>query len=192
MKMRQWQCAGAVLAALLVAGSAALAQDAKIKPGLWETTVLHEVVDGRDVSSQMASAQSQMQQAMERMSPEQRQKLESVMGSGNMPGQHAAGANRICISPSMAAMDKLPVDPQGHCANIKVTRSGNKIDYEINCNSDGRTTVGTGQSIIDGDLVTARSQTTITDARGRHEMQSEVRMKYLGADCQGVAPASGG
>jgi hypothetical protein len=29
---------------------------------------------------------------------------------------------------------------------------------------------------------------TTTDARGRHTMQSESQMKYLGADCQGVKP----
>jgi hypothetical protein len=177
-----------VLAILVALGTTAYADTPAMKAGLWEMTVVRQVMDGRDMSAQMAAAQAQMQQAMAKMSPAQRKQMESMMGSQGGGGS-GGGAMRICVSPAMAARDKPMVDPEGRCEPAKVSRSGNKTSFEFNCTTGGRTSVGKGETVVSGDSMTTRMDMTTTDAHGRHTMQNETQMKYLGADCQGVKPA---
>lgn len=176
------------LALLAVAVSPVFAQGSGIKPGLWEVKIIKQVMDGRDTAAQMASAQAEMQRAMAGMSPAQRKQMEAMMGSHGMPAQGAAGTSRICISPAMAASDKPMVDPDGRCPPASVSRSGNTARFEINCKVDGRTMVGKGESTIASDSVMTRMDMVSTDSSGRHTMQSESQMRYLGPDCGGVKP----
>jgi hypothetical protein len=155
------------------------------KPGLWEVHVIKQVMDGKDMAAQMAAAQARMQEQLAKMTPAQRQQMEQMMG-----GQKVAerGVQRLCISPAMAAQDKPVLQSASKCEPVKHERSGNKVTFELNCAADGHTTVGKGESVVDGDTVTSRMDMTTTDARGRHTMQTESQMKYLGPDCQGVKP----
>ena len=173
------------LAILIALSGAAFAQSSSLKPGLWEIKPISQIVDGRDMTAQMASAQAKMQQEMANMPPDQRKQVEAMMGH---QGASAGGGIRICVSPAMAARDKPMVDPEGRCEPATVNRSGNKTSFEFNCTANGRTSVGKGESTVSGDTVTTRVDMTTTDARGSHTMQSESQMKYLGPDCQGIKP----
>lgn len=178
------------LAILLTVSGAAFAQSSSMKPGLWEMKQMRQVVDGRDMTAQMAAANAQMEQAMANMTPEQRKQMEAMMGGKGMPGSGAAsGGMRVCISPAMAAKDKPMVDPEGHCEPAKVTRGGAKTSFEFHCVSNGRTQVGKGETTVSGDTVTTLMDMTTSDAKGSHVMHSESQMKYLGPDCQGIKPA---
>lgn len=163
----------------------AFAQSSSLKSGLWEIKPISQIMDGRDMTAQMASAQAKMQQAMANMPPEQRKQMEAMMWH---QGASAGGGMRICVSPAMAARDKPMVDPEGRCEPATVNHIGNKTSFEFNCTVNGRTSVGKGESTVSGDTVTTRVDMAITDARGRHTMQSESQMKYLGSDCQGIKP----
>ena len=178
------------LAILFTLSSTVWAQSPSLKPGLWEAKQISMVVDGRDMNAQMAAAQVQMQQEMAKLSPSERKQMEEMMKkSQGMHPQNAVGGNtRICISPEMAAKDKPVFNHENGCEPTKISRSGNKTNFEINCTKNGRTTTGKGESISTNDTVTTRSDMTITDARGRSTMQMEMQMKYLGSDCQGVKP----
>ncbi|HTY99435.1 MAG TPA: DUF3617 domain-containing protein [Rhodocyclaceae bacterium] len=175
------------LAVLIALCGTAYADNPGLKAGLWEVTVVRQVMDGRDMTSQMAAAQAQMQQAMAKMSPAQRKQMEAMMGSKG--GGQGSGAVRICVSPAMAARDKPMVDPEGRCEPAKVSRSGNKTSFEFNCTTGGRTSVGKGETVASGDSMTTHMDMTTTGAEGRHTMQTDSQMKYLGSDCQGVKPA---
>jgi len=176
-------------AILIILSATAFAQSPVMNPGLWEIKVVRQVMDGRDVTAQMAAAQTKLQQAMANMSPEQRKRLEAMVGGQGMPVQStAAGGTRVCISAAMAARDRPLVDPQGICEAAKISRSGNKISFEFNCAANGGTSVGKGESTIGSDTVTTSVDMTMTDARGQHTMREESQMKYLGPDCQGIKP----
>ncbi len=178
-----------VLAAFVTLSGAALAQSSGLKPGLWEVTPIRQVVDGRDMTAQMASAKAKMEESMANMSPAQRKQMEAmVKGMGTSTQSTAGAGTRVCISPAMAAKNKPMVDPEGHCEPATVNHSGNKTSFEFNCTSNGSTRVGKGESTISADKVATRLDMTTTDARGRHTMQSETQMKYLGTDCQGIKP----
>jgi hypothetical protein len=169
------------LAIVIAISGSAFAQTSFMKPGLWETQIIHQVMDGKDTTAQMAAAQAKMQERLATMPPEQRAKIEAMM-----PNQ---GTFRVCISEAMASRGKPMIDREGHCDPAKMDRSGNKISFEFNCTTTGRTRTGKGESVVSGDTVTTRFEATTTDAKGTHTMQSETQMKFLGADCQGIKPA---
>jgi hypothetical protein len=165
----------------------ALAGD--MKAGLWEIKTIKQVMDGRDMSAQMAAAQAQMQQQMASLPPEQRKKMESMMGrqgAGATPG-----AIRICVSEEAAKRDTPIIDPEGQCKPTKMSRSGNTSRYEFDCTIKGRHTVGKGEGTVSGNAINSRMDMTTTDATGRHSMQMESQMTWLGADCRGLAPIGG-
>lgn len=176
-----------VAASLAVLASSPCAQTTGMKAGLWEMRTLKQVMDGKDMQAQMSAAQAQMQQAMADMPPDQRKQMEAMMARQGA-AMSGGGAHRMCISPEMAARDKPLVDPEGKCEPAKISRSGNRTSFEFNCKSDGRSMVGKGDSTFAGDTITSRMDMTTTDATGRHTMQTEQQMKYLGADCGGLKP----
>jgi hypothetical protein len=174
------------LVVVVVICTSANAQMTGSKPGLWETKILHEVIDGRDMTEKIAAAQASMQAAMARMTPEQRQQTAAMMKG--MAGQGQNGTIRVCISQAMIANHYMPADPNNRCPSTSVTTSGNKTTYSFNCTKDGRTVVGTGQSIANGGTTSTHLDTKSTDARGSHTMVIDSEATYLGSDCQGVVP----
>lgn len=156
----------------------ALAGD--MKAGLWEVKTLKQVVDGQDM-------RAQMQQQMASLPPEQRRQMEAMMNKQGV-SMGPGGATRMCISEEMAKRDAPVVDPDGRCQPTKVSRSGNTMRYEIDCNVDGRRSQGKGESTFSGNSVHSRMDMTTMDASGRHTMQTESQMTYLGPDCKGLAP----
>jgi hypothetical protein len=174
---------------IAVSGTAAAAGSG-LKAGLWEITEVKQVLDGRDMGDQMAAAQSEMQQALANMPPDQRKQMQARMTERgvSLTGKGGAG-NRVCVSAQMAARDKPLIDPQGKCQPSKVDRSGNKTRFEFSCTNQGRTMAGKGENTAgDNSLVTGIDM-TVTDPSGSHTVHSETQMKYVGADCQGVKAA---
>ena len=169
-----------ILAILIVVSGNVHAEGSFLKPGLWEIKQIHQVMDGRDMTAQMAAAQAKMQEHMSSVPPAQRAQLEAMMS-----GQ---GTLRICISEAMAARGKPIVDRDGKCEPASVSRSDDKVTFEFNCTMDGRTRTGKGESTRSGDTITTKMDMTTADAKGTHNMQAETRMTFLGADCQGVKP----
>ena len=176
-----------VAAAIAVVASSPWAQTTGMKAGLWEVKTLKQVMDGKDMQAQMAAAQAQMQKAMAGMPPDQRKQMEASM-SKQGAAMSGGGAVRMCISPEMAARDQPMVDPEGKCEPAKVSRSGSKTSYEFNCKTAGGSMVGKGDSTVAGDTITSRMDMTTTDAKGKHTMQTESQMKFLGADCGTLKP----
>lgn len=163
------------------------AQAGQLKAGLWEVKVIKQVIDGRDMQSQMAAAQAQMQKAMAEMPAAQRKQMEAMMKQHGA-GMAQPGALRVCISPAMAARDEPMVDPDGRCKPGKVSRSGNRTQFEVDCTRDGHRMAGTGETVFSGNTLQSRMDMTINDAQGRHRMQSESSMTWMGADCGSVKP----
>ncbi|MCX8086101.1 MAG: DUF3617 domain-containing protein [Rhodocyclaceae bacterium] len=171
------------LALAIALAAPPLLAEGMMKPGLWEVRVVKQIIDGQDMAAQMAAAQAEMQQMLASLPPAQRKQMEQMMG-GRAPAG-AATTQRICVSPAMASQDKPALPPEARCETTKVTRSGNKLSFEMKCpNMSGK-----GESIASGDAITTRMDAVMTDERGRHTMQTESQMKYLGPDCQGLKPA---
>ena len=174
---------GVVLVALRV-----VAAGFGLKPGLWETQITKQVVDGKDMTAQINSATAQMQKMMANMPPDQRAKMEAMMKS-NGASLGAGGSVHLCISPEMANRDTPWVDPKGRCQPAKVSRVGNQATFAVSCASDGTTTTGKGLSTISGDSVSSFMDMTTTKPGGETRViHMETEMKFLGADCGDVKP----
>lgn len=170
--------------ALPLLAAPALAGD--MKAGLWEVKTTRQIVDGQDMRAQM----QQMQQQMASLPPDQRRQMEAMMNKQGV-GMGPGGATRMCISEEMAKRDTPVVDPEGRCQPTKISRSGNTTRYEIDCMMDGRRTTGKGESTVSGNSIASRMDMTTMDASGRHTMQTESQMTWLGPDCKGLAPVGG-
>ena len=180
---------------LLIAGLVALAPlpafagGFGLKPGLWETRIIKQVVDGRDLSAQIAGAQSQMLQVMANMPPEQRARMDSIMRQRGGPAFTSDGTIRMCISPELASRDKPIVDKDGRCQPAMVNRNGSQTTFEFACNANGITTTAKGESAASGDLIKTRVDMTTRQSGGEtHVMHNETEMKFLSSDCGDVKP----
>ena len=181
-----------ILIACLAAPATLFAQSAGtgLRPGLWEMQIVKQIVDGRDVSAQVAAATQQMQQTMAHMPPAERARMQAMLGGHGM----SAGAHgyRICVTPQMAKRRSPILDKEGHCQKSKMTHSGNRTTFAFTCTENGSTTTGTGVSTITEDLVTTRTRTTTVSSSGeKHTMQMESKMRYLSPDCGNVKPPAG-
>ncbi len=175
---------------LSTVGSAAVA-DSGMKPGLWEMHMLKNVVDGHDTLAQMAGMTAQMNAAMAKMSAEQRAQMGAMMGRGGMgAGMGAGGAMQMCITPEMAKRDAPVADKDGTCQPTDVQRAGNRVTYSLACASKGAKTSGTGESMMSGDTLTTRSDTTIVEHGETHHVQSEIEFKFVKSDCGNVKPVA--
>ena len=158
-----------------------------LKPGLWDSHVTKTIMDGRDMSAQIADASAQMQQAMANMTPEQRTRIEAMIKDRGAGGG-GLGSLKMCITPEQAAQDKPFVDREG-CQPTTVTRSGNHSTFEFSCTRNDTTTSGKGEATIGGDTIATVVDMTIKHANGEiHTVHSESDMKFLGADCGDVKP----
>jgi hypothetical protein len=172
---------------LMLVGLAALAAGMNLKPGLWEIKVVKQVMDGRDMSAQMAANAANMQQAMANLTPEQRAKMQAMLPSTAGFGNN--GGFRICVSPEMAKRNTPMIDKDGRCQPATVNHSGNVTTYEFSCSSNGSSRQGKGQVTTVGDVVTNVADMTSTTANGgTHVMHSETEMRFVGADCGDVKP----
>lgn len=183
-----------ILIASLVAPTLLFAQTAGpgLKPGLWEVRVVKQVVDGRDISAQLSQADRQMRQAMQSMPPEQRARMEAMLGQHGM-STGAGGGYRICLTPQMAKRDTPIIDRDGHCRMSQVTHSGSRTSFSFSCRSGGTTTTGTGVASMSADWVSTRTDATTRDAKGgTHTMQVESEMNFVNADCGDVKPLGQG
>ena len=151
------------------------------KAGLWEIKLIKQTMDGKDMLAQFKASQEQMQQAMAKMSPDQRAKMQAMVGEYS-----SSGTMKVCVSPAMVA--KNQADKESQCPSTTVTHSGSTSTYAIKCTKDGRTTVGTGIITSNGDVVSTDMNVKVIDARGQRNIQTQSQMTYLGTDCHGVTP----
>jgi len=180
-----------VVALAALAAVNGLAAGFGLKAGLWESRIVKHVMDGRDTTSQMTGAMSQMQNSLSRLPPEKRAQLEAMMKEHGALTMGTEGTTRLCISPEMASRNKPFVDPEGRCQPAKINQSGNHTTFEINCNTNGTVMTGKGEATASGDVITSRVDMTTRKANGEtHVLHNETEMKFLGSDCGDVKPIS--
>ncbi len=164
------------------------AQGIGLKPGLWESHIVKQIRDGKDVTAQVTGSMAQMQDKLASMPPEQRAKIEAMMKQNGAPTMGGNGAYKMCVTPEMARQNKPPIDREG-CQPTTVQRSGNHSSFDFNCTRGDLTTSGKGEATTTGDTISTVIDTNIQMGNGTpHVMHTEAEMKFLGADCGDVKP----
>ncbi len=188
LRTRRARAVLSVCAAALAA-LAAYAAGQGLKAGLWEIRLTKRIVDGRDVTPQLAAStaqmRQQMQQAIASAPPEQRTRLEATLArlyGGSI-------AQRVCVSPEMARRNTPVIDSQGHCRPAEVIRRGNSGSFQFSCLTDGVMIAIKGEATYEADRISTRTDVTKTSPDGRKEVTHlESVMTYLGPECGAVRP----
>ncbi len=173
------------VACLLALAASAQAQQhlVKRKPGLWE-------VQNTTKSPDMPKMPD-MNEAMGKMSPEQRAMVEQMMKDRGVGIGAKPNSFRYCLTKQQAEGDVMPpADPETQCTHKISETSATSAKFSFSCKrKDGSSVEGEGRAF---DL-TPESYATTMNMRMQHEgrqmqMQSEQKGKWLGADCKGLKP----
>jgi len=175
--------------AVLLPGALGLAhaQPQKMRPGLWE----HSVVM-KSQSGQMEAAMAQMQKSMASMTPSQRKQMEQMLAQQGV----AMGPNgntstvRVCISPEQADLDRIP--PQEGCTQTVVRTGPNAVGMTFSCKgAQGQPpTTGEGTMTFSGPTAYTGQFKVKTMAHGKPDQLDMAQTgKWLAADCGALKPA---
>ena len=179
--------ATAMTAAVLLPGALGLAhaQPQKIRPGLWE----HSVVM-KSQSGQMEAAMAQAQKAMASMTPAQREQMEKMLSQQGVTLGPNGNTVKVCISAAQADLDHLPV--QEGCTQ-KVQRTGsNSVAMTFSCQGhQGQPpTSGEGTMTFSGPTAYAGNFKVKATSNGKPEQIDMAQTgKWLSADCGAIKPA---
>ncbi|PJI95479.1 uncharacterized protein DUF3617 [Acidovorax sp. 69] len=177
----------AVTTAVLLPGALGLAhaQPQKMRPGLWE----HSVVM-KSQSGQMEAAMAQAQKSMASMTPAQRKQMEQMLAQQGVSMGPSGNTVKVCVSAEQADLDNLPV--QEGCTQ-KVQRTGpNSVAMTFSCKgAQGQPpTSGEGTMTFSGPTAYAGNfKVKTTTSQGKPDQLDMAQTgKWLAADCGGLKP----
>jgi hypothetical protein len=162
-----------------------------LQPGLWESRIIKQTRDGKDMTAQMNAAVGQMQERLASLPPDQREKYLALMkqSGGGVATQGSNGAIQMCVTADMAREDKPPMPHEG-CQPSTIQRNGNHSTFAFSCDRNGTTTTGKGETTKTGDVISMVMDITTQRGTDSHVTHSETEMRYVGADCGDVKPIS--
>lgn len=165
----------------LLASASALAQT-RMRPGLWEQSFTM-----KSQSGQMEQAMRDMQKQLATMPPEQRKKMEEMMGQHGMHMGASGRSMKMCITKEQSERDELPPQ-QGNCTQQIVQRTASTIKLKFSCTGNPPSS-GEGEVTFSSPTAyTARSVVTTTVDGKPERMAMEQNGKWLSADCGNVKP----
>lgn len=162
-------------AALLLDRSLALADDAvkplAVKPGLWETT-LTMTVSGRPPG---------MDEALAKMSPEQRAEVEASLPKGPQKM-----VSKACITKEELEKPLDFGDADDACRRTILRATPSEQEFEVEC-GDGKGKTVSKAHVVAVDPEHVKMTATVASKQGADEMNvsTSAESKWIGADCKG-------
>jgi Protein of unknown function (DUF3617) len=156
-----------------------------IKPGLWEIT---SKVSG---NPKMEAQAAQMRELVANMKPEERKQIEDILAQqgikmGTGPDEGAMIA-QTCITPDMAARNRLIVGQRGECTSKTADRTASGMKIAFKCTAPGSS--GEGKVTFSGDAGYSMKMHIKTDASGQPEsMTLDGSGKWVSAACGDIKP----
>ena len=173
-------------AALLAAGLAAHTADpAKRKPGLWE------VQSSSQGGGMPGGAMPDMNEAMGKMSPQQRAMVEKMMKERGVSTGARPNSFRYCLSKERAERDFVPqADPGTECTHAMSSTSATEAKFSFSCKrQDGSTVKGDGRAYdLSPESYAMDMHMTMVHEGKPMEVTMQQKGKWLGADCKGLKP----
>jgi len=167
----------------LLASAAANTVAQTMKPGLWEITSKMA-----DSSGEVAAALAEVQKEMEKLPPEQRKMMESVMAQNGASLGVAGGAMtvKICLTPEMIKQNDLAQD-QDNCKHSTSPRVGNTIKFSVTCSNP--TSSGEGVITISSPEAYRTQMTLKTTQNGKTEtMKLDSSSRFVSGNCGNIKP----
>lgn len=166
------------LALSLLGSTSATAVGFGLKPGLWEVSTKMKRGDKE------FDPQAEMKRHFEKMSPDQRKKMEAMMGKSGM-GRSEAGMKICHTKESLEQGKALGHRPDSKCDTQIVNQTSSKMVMDFKCKDGAK---GTGEWNLKSDTnYDGRMMMTSKDGVASEIIQSG---KFLSADCGTVKPFS--
>lgn len=169
--IRRRLLARCLLAAAIGSGVPAIAQEAPIKPGLWEV---------RTRGGPFDAMREQMKQQLQKMPPAQRAEMEKRLG-----GLAGDGPAKVCLTPEMIRQGQTgEKQPEG--CEVKTTWRGRTAISDYQCKNGAS---GHGEFTYPS-AETYSGWMEMKDPRSteRQIPRMEMSGRWLGADCGDVVP----
>lgn len=181
--------ARSMLALLCASGlcASALAQNPKLRPGLWEMQSTMKTGSG-----QMEAAMAQMQEQLAAMPPAQREQMQKMMEQRGMSLPKAGGPMtlKVCMTQKDIDAEHLPM--RDGCTQ-KITRTGpGTMKMNFQCPGGQGEPPSSGEGTVTLESPTAfRGQYRMnTTSDGRAEQIDMTQQgRWLSADCGQIKPA---
>lgn len=146
-----------------------------VKEGLWERTMTRSMKG-------MPAPPNIPPDALAKMPPEQRAKLEAMM-----KGAPTTDVHRECITKEKLAKDLAFNPTRGNCTRTIVNSTASKLEMKFHCEEKESSSDGTFFVEVIGSDNVKGTMHAVINANG-HPMNMDFSMssKYLGADCGDV------
>jgi|CZKY01.1.fsa_nt_gi hypothetical protein len=173
-----------LLLALIVFSSLTLLAADKITPlnvkeGLWEVTVTHSM-------SGMPAMPAIPPDALAKMPPEQRARVEAAMKQSGMGGP-STDVRKECITKEKLEKHSAFGDNRGECTRNVVNSTGSKLEVKFHCEEKQTSTDGTLVVEAVSSDSTKGTMQSVTNSNGRTmNMNITFSSKYLGPACGDV------
>lgn len=173
----------AVGIAISIGALPALAADntpLKVKPGLWEMTS----------DSEHSGAPPIPPEALAKMSPEQREKLESAM-KGAMAPQHRVDKHCVTQADIDKGFDRMDQMGRGKCTQNVTSSTATLRQGSFTCAGAGGPGSSSGTYRFEArnpESVVGTWDMTMSNGGNTMKMKSAMQGKWLGADCGDVKP----
>jgi hypothetical protein len=143
-----------------------------VKEGLWEVTVTHSM-------SGMPAMPNISPDALAKMPPEQRARLEAMMQGGSSPD-----VRKECITKDKLEKHSAFSNNRGDCTRTVVNSTSSKLEVKVHCEEKQTTTDGTlALEALTSDGVKGTMHSVINNNGRTMNMDFTFSSKYLGPDC---------
>jgi hypothetical protein len=178
---------------LLALGAAVPASAQTVRPGLWE--INNKMAGASDPRMQeMRKAQlanmAAMRKQVDSMPPEQRKQMQAMMaklGQASQMTEDGGMTMKMCVTPEMAAQQKLTTQQREGCTNTRSPAVGGVIKISYSCVKPA--SHGEGTVTLSGDTGYTMNMTMHVTEGGRNTTTSMATSgKWLAASCGDVKP----
>lgn len=177
---KQGMMKAVLLLQVLLGFSASHAQT--MRPGLWD------VQSKMGGNPKMEEAMAKMQQQLASMPPEQRKKMQEMMGQSGVSMNPSGGMSaKACISKEMVERGQMPHQNKGECTTTISDKSATGMRMTFVCeNPPSR---GEGVYTFSGDTAYTMTMTFHSKAKAAMEGSTMASSgKWVSADCGAVKP----
>ena len=156
------------------------AESAPLRPGLWELSMQRDGVDA-------SARQGAMQERMKNMSPEQRQKMESMMQQRGI--DPSSGAVKLCMTKESFDSDAWHSQQQRETGcKTQTTRGSSTWKFHRSCPAPNASETD-GEVTFVGDTKYSLRSTTRRSEDGQPKTSTVTATgTWLSADCKGIKP----
>jgi len=146
-----------------------------VKEGLWEVTVTHTM-------SGMQAMPNIPPDALAKLPPEQRAKVEAMMKGGP-----STDVRKECVTKDKLQKHSAFSNNRGDCTRTVVSETGRKLEVKFHCEEKESSSDGTfSMEALGSDNVKGTMHLVSNSGGHTMNMDMTINSKYLGAECGDV------